>query len=492
MDCREAVYSNDYWDFIAEYGQVRGLSSLGPCVQNINEQFSIAFVKNDPEQQYNVRQFSYLAIPALYAPIDTGALEASGILRIQGQPTLSLNGQGVLVGFLDSGIDYENKVFRNTDGTSRIEAIWDQTIQTGIPPDGFLYGAEYRQSAINLALESDTPTQVVPSVDATGHGTFVASVASGGENTENNFIGAAPYSKIAMVKLKEAKQYIKDFYFVGDSAVVYQENDIMAAIVYLNKLALELNLPLIICISFGTNMGGHSGGGPLSLLLTQIVSLNMRAIVIGAGNEAAQRHHFYKEGFEEGKFENVEVNVGQDVRGFTAELWARPPDLYSIEIVSPTGERGPKIPLALETSTEYNFVFENTTVTIDYRSDTPTGDQLIFMRFINPTAGLWNVRVYGEAVIQGRFHIWLPMTAFHSGEVFFIRSDPEVTITSPGSEENAITVGAYNSADNSLYLNSGRGFTAVGTVKPEDGVIIGKSCRHKMLSCQPLICYNIT
>ena len=178
--------------------------------------------------------------------MDQTALEVSGILKMQNQPVLALKGRGVLIGFIDTGIDYTNPAFRYSDGSSRIVRIWDQTIQDGTPPVGILYGADYTREQINAALLSENPYDLVPSRDMNGHGTFLAGVACGSESENGDFIGAAPQSEIIMVKLKEAKQYLRDFFFVKDGVPAYQENDIMMAVSYLNGVANILNRPLVI------------------------------------------------------------------------------------------------------------------------------------------------------------------------------------------------------------------------------------------------------
>ena len=186
-------------------------------------------------------------------------LNQAGILPVQNYPTLQLKGQGVLIGFLDSGIDYTSRLFRNLDGSTRIAAIWDQTIQSGTPPQGFAYGTEYTRETINAALSSEDPASLVPSVDDTGHGSFVASLAAGGADISEQFLGAAPECTIAMVKLKTAKQYLKEYYCIASDAVCYQETDLLLGVKYLNDLASALDLPLVMCITVGTNMGGHVG-----------------------------------------------------------------------------------------------------------------------------------------------------------------------------------------------------------------------------------------
>ena len=196
MDCEEAVYSNDYYDFIAEH--ITGITGNleERCTQAINQDFEVLYVESEEMLPLNIVNYSYESIPKCFALMDRSALEASEILRMQNYPTLTLKGQGVLMGFIDTGIDYSNPVFRNVDGSSRIAAIWDQTERSGTPPEGFLYGSEYRTEDINGALNTQRPENIVPSVDTDGHGTFISSVAAGSEMPEEQFIGAAPYSQI--------------------------------------------------------------------------------------------------------------------------------------------------------------------------------------------------------------------------------------------------------------------------------------------------------
>ena len=467
MDCTEAVYSDDYYDLIVEFNNRRELFSLPLCVQDINNQYLVGYWERTGLPPFNMRNYTYAAIPKIYTTLDERAMEASGILRIQNQPALSLKGQGVLVGIIDTGIDYQNPVFRNLDGTTRIAAIWDQTIREGPAPAGFLYGAEYTDERLDEALASDNPLALVLSVDTDGHGTYVASLAVGGASPENEFIGAAPFSTIAVVKLKEAKDFLRDFFFIRPGATAFQENDVMAGVAYLDQLAYELNMPLSLCISVGTGWGSHGGTNPLSNMLDTVVSKRMRVVSIAAGNEANKRHHFYGNISENGDFENVEINVGSGVSGFTVELWSEISEIFTVEVISPTGERIPKLSRQ-ETFREYTFVFEGTTVTVDKNISFASNDfQVIFLRFSAPIQGIWSIRVYAVDVIQGVYQMWLPMQELTDGEVFFLRSNPDTTITIPGNTRFPMTVGGYDVRTNSIYLDSGRGYTINGVVKPD-------------------------
>ena len=467
MECEEAVYSNDYLDIIMEYTLRERGNLVNKCVQRVSDIFDIAYLPRVENLALNIQNYEYTSIPKCYTLMDESALEASGILKIQNQPALSLKGQGVLIGFLDTGIDYENPVFKNSDGSTRITAVWDQTDRTGTPPEGFIYGSEYQDAQINEALQSMNPKGVVPITDPEGHGTFMASVAAGSRIPEQEDTGAAPNCKIAMVKLKPAKPYLRDFFFIPEDAEAYQENDIMAGLAYLEQLAARRHMPLVICFGLGSNMGSHTGVSHLSTMLNNMTLRNGRVAVVASGNEGNEPHHYYGR-MEEGQpYQNVEISVGEGVAGFSAELWARAPQRFVVEIISPTGERMPS-EYILSGGREYRFLFEDTKVTVDYRiTGILNGAQVIYMRFEKPSQGLWNVRVFPEADMASIFDMWLPTEELSSGEVFFVRSNPDTTLTVPSTAIVPISVGAYDVRDNSIYLHSGRGFTSNGWVKPD-------------------------
>ena len=466
MECEEAVYSNDYYDFIMEY-VLQGRPVIKDCTQKINDIFEVAYLSRNSNLLLNIQYYEYTSIPKCYTLLDESALEASGILRIQNQPALSLKGQGVLIGFLDTGINYENPVFRSSDGSTRVAAVWDQTDRSGTPPEGFIYGSEYTSAQINEALQSGNPREIVPVTDPDGHGTFMASVAAGTQIPEEEFIGAAPYAKIAMVKLKPAKEYLREFFFIPKNAEAFQENDIMAGLEYLDRLARRLHMPMVVCFGLGTNMGSHTGVSHLASMLNAMALRVGRAIVTAAGNEGNERHHYFGRMEEGQSYQNVEISVGERVEGFAVELWARAPQRFIVEIISPTGERMPS-EYILSGGREYRFLFENTSVTVDYRiTGILDGAQVIYMRFENPSQGLWNIRVFPEADMASVFNMWLPMKELLSGEVFFVRSNPDTTVTVPATTIVPISVGAYDVRDNSIYLRSGRGFTPNGLVKPD-------------------------
>ena len=469
--CRNRIISESYRDFIVN--QLRGnlFDSISPdelCEQNIEYLYKVIYVDGTTADPINFEKYTYHSVPKCFTLVDTDTLNQSGILQIQNYPTLKLKGDGVIIGIIDTGIDYENPIFRNLDGSSRILGIWDQSIQDGMPPQNFLYGTEYTKELINRALRSENPKEIVPTYDGNGHGTFLASVAAGGADVENQFLGAAPESLLAVVKLKPAKRYLKEFYLISEEIECYQENDIMLGMRYLNELADRYQLPLVICVALGSNMGGHNATLPITGLLEIYANIKNRAVVIGAGNEANQRHHFYGKSENVNDIKKAEIRVDRGVQGFAMELWTDIPNIVAISIISPSGEQIPRVPIRREVTEVYRFVFEGTTISVNYKLFVEkSNSELIFFRIQDPAPGIWTILIEPVEVVDGIFHMWLPVTELLDGEVYFLQSNPDYTITEPGNTASGMTVGYYNGDDNSIAIRSGRGYTRSEKIKPD-------------------------
>lgn len=464
------ITSNDYMDLIIDYNNNTAILNRYPnaSIHIMNDKYAIIYL---PERQLAgrlIRQFGYTEIPACFGLTIQKSIEASGIQRLRRLPNFNLRGQGVLVGIIDTGIQYTNPAFKNIDGTSRIAAIWDQTIETENPPQPYLYGTQYLKEDINNALNSPNPLEVVPSVDTNGHGTMLAGIAAGSEIEESNFSGIVPEAELVVVKLKQAKPALREFYQIPQTVDCYQENDIMWALQYIVDTARRLQRPIAICVGLGSSQGSHDGRGALSNLLSIAADFSGIVITVSGGNEGNAARHFYSEINPGIGYSTVELNVGENEPGFTMELWGTAPNTYSVDILSPTGEYIPRITESLRVNRDISFVFEKTTITIDYQMvESTTGDQLIFMRFVKPTAGIWSFKVYTRGDLQGTFHIWLPMSGFISDSTYFVQPDPYTTITSPGNSLTPITVTAYSADNNTLYRRAGKGYSRINTIKPE-------------------------
>lgn len=469
--CRQHILSEDYRDFIGNHVRTPFFESImreGQCEQDAGFDYKCFYLPAELAGPVTLSRFSYNSIPKCFTPTSMETLNQTGILPVQNYPTLQLKGEGVLIGFLDSGIDYTNQVFRNIDGSTRIAAIWDQTVQSGSPPEGFAYGTEFTEKQINEALNEENPLAVVPSSDDTGHGTYTASLAAGSGNPQEQFLGAAPEASIAVVKLKQAKQYLRDYYFIPADAVCYQETDLMLGLKYLNDLADSLSLPLVVCITVGSNMGGHIGTLPFSYLIEGYSTKANHITVIGTGNEADKRHHYFNTIADMADRKSVEIRVGENVSGFSLELWTDIPNILSISILSPSGENTSRIPFRAGASAEVSFLFERTKVSIDYRLLVEKStSELVFFRFDAPALGIWKIIIEPLALADGQFHMWLPVTEFLSGEVYFLEPDPYYTLTNPAAADSPIVVSYYNGNTDALSQSSGRGYTRSRRIKPD-------------------------
>lgn len=494
MPCIPNPSSENYADFITRYYTTpqEFVTQAGTdCVDFINYQFAVVHLPVDSVQDLTLSTAAYSAIPKLYSLLDLTSMDAAGISTVSEMPQLSNEGRGVMIGFIDTGIDYSNPLFQNPDGSTRILGIWDQNIQSENPNTETFgnsgefrpqYGTQYTRELINLALFSEDPASFVPSMDENGHGTFLASIAAGNRDETAGFCGAAPQVYLGIVKLKPAKQYLRDFFLIREDADAYQENDIMMGISYLFSLARQYSTPLVICLGLGTNMGSHTGRSNLGILIDEMSNYNGTAFVAAAGNETGFGHHYRGDTTPSNNVHQVELRVGESDTGFSMELWAQSIGVYSIGFLSPTGQVVQGLPARTEEAAAIRFLLEGTEITVYSRvTVNAAGSQMIFLRFQNPLPGIWTIIVTSLLDVPGTFHIWLPSRGFISDDTAFLRPDPDTLITGPGNAQYPITVGAYDHVTGGIYIHSSRGYSRSGLIKPEivaPGVnILGASLR---------------
>ncbi len=490
MDCKERILSNDYADFIVDFApEIVLREGQDVCYISLGEGYAVVYENQLTARERWVGPYQYRYTPKLYGlmdiegemqaaqlyqePFDSTALISSGILAIQREP-LRLTGQGCIFCCIDTGVDYTSPVFRNEDGTTRILAIWDQTIQDGPAPQGLYFGTEYTREQIDEALRAEDPYSIVPSRDTQGHGSAIAGVAAG-SNLEGGsvYLGAAPQADILVVKLKECKPYLREYYYLPEDVPAYSEGDIMLAIRYADAFGEAFRKPVVVCLGLGTSMGDHNGNGFLARYLYCMGGHRSRVFVVAGGNEGNSAHHFFGEiSTDLGRADSyldVEVRVADGVEGFIMEFWGTVPDLYNVAIRSPGGETISPIRLGIESETRHRFIYERTEITIQsVLVEANSGEQLVVFRVNQPTQGIWNFRVAAAGQLYtGRFHIWLPITKFLTAECYFLRPDPYTTLTEPAYATRVISVSTYNDMNDSFFLESGRGFARMGEVRPD-------------------------
>lgn len=403
-----------------------------------------------------------------------------------------LNGAGCIVALIDSGIDYAHPDFCNEDGTTRILALWDQSILSGTvsrpenfpsvgednflqAPSGFTLGTEFPAEVINLALEQTTEQQrfaVCPSRDISGHGTHVAGIAAGnGRASGGRYRGVAYESELLIVKLGNSP-----------SSGFPRTTELMQAVDYCMKKAAELRRPLVINLSFGNNYGSHSGSSLIETYLDDMANKGRVSIVVGSGNEGAAAGH--TSGIlSQGQESRIQIAVSSYESGLNLQIWKSYIDEMDISVVTPSGNVfGP----ILRQQQAVRFLAGDTSLLCYYGTPSPYSVyQEIYIDFLPEndfvTAGIWEIRLNPRRIVQGNYDMWLPGGGVINMGTGFLYPTETTTLTIPSTAAKVITVGAYDARFNQPATFSGRGFTRVTNLVKPDLVAPGV----EIISCAP-------
>lgn len=390
-----------------------------------------------------------------------------------------LNGGGVLLAVLDSGITWDLEVFRKADGSTRIRYLWDQTVSEemgdvryGKMPDGFSIGTEYTAEEINAALQMPALDRYrwIPSRDLSGHGTAVAGIAAG-RSADGLYTGAAPEAELIVVKLG----------LPGNSGGVEEgfprTTEILRGVTYALWKARQLNMPLVINLSFGNSYGSHDGSSLLERFLDNASEIGKTVICVGSGNEGAARGHFAGNITRDSR---VELAVGNYERSLNIQLWKNYSDVFRIRLQSPGGEEA-----ELTTNIQggkYTLKLEQTRILVYLGEPLPYAvAQEIYLEMIPVTgsyinAGIWTIRLEPIMTVTGQYYLYLPAGNGRGDSTGFYRSTPQVTLTVPSTAAKVITVGAYDPVYDTYADFSGRGYAdstrtigvaAAGLTKPD-------------------------
>ena len=236
-----------------------------------------------------------------------------------------------------------------------------------VPPVSFSYGTHYTREMINEALTLLIHTLSFPHRIPTDMVHFLASIAAGSGNPAEQFIGAAPEATIAVVKLKQAKQYLRDYYFIPESARLFRKTISCWACM----IDICRHCPKIFLLSFALLLAAILADIPAHCRLPSLLSIYtfspIRVPVIGVGNEADKRHHFYSEIQNLSDTKNRRDPRRRKYFRIYDGTLDRSSYILSISLTSPSGESTSRIPIRAGTSTTFQFLFEQTTVNIDDR-----------------------------------------------------------------------------------------------------------------------------
>lgn len=504
------------WDLIIKYsGNLDAVRLVAESVTEMANEYAVIVIRESriPEL-VTIPEVEYIEKPKrLFFQVSNGK-RVSCVNPVRQAP-FSLRGKGVLIGIVDSGIDYNLWDFRNPDGTTRIRCLWDQSI-TGNPPAGYAAGTEYTREQINEALSAETLQEryrIVPSRDFSGHGTAVAGIAAGNGRQRGERQGATGSlrpgaaegtagslqqsaaggtagdlrlgtSEGAMGSLQSgvsedagngvrldmpavAEQYAG---VAPESELLVvkmgspradgfpRTTELMQGVDYVIKKALELRMPVSVNISFGNTYGPHDGSSLLERFLDDISNYWKSVICVGTGNEGTSAGHTAGR-MRENQEEVVQLGVQTNEPALNVQIWKSYVDQADISLVSPSGVRvGP----IQEILGPQRFVLGNTEILLYYGEPSPYSvRQEIFIDFLPRQSyidsGVWRIILTPRKIVNGEYEMWLPSQGALNVGTAFLYPESSATLTIPSTASRVVTVGAYDALNGTYADFSGRG-----------------------------------
>lgn len=422
---------------------------LESTAEKLNENYAILTMPlTSFSKLFTNRNIEYFEMPKAMTYMLQDSMEQSCVYPVQRENGLGLKGKGVLVGVIDSGIDYTHPDFRNADGSSRILYLWDQSLPSDNPPEGFRGGRLFTKEDLDNALRSDDPYSIVPVRDVIGHGTAVAGVIAGnGRSSEGRERGAAPEAELIVVKLGRSE--IPGF---------AQSTEIMRGVKFIADMAVALEMPLALNISHGTNEGSHDGDSLFEKYLDSVAERWKIVICVASGNEGSSGHHFLGIAVEDST-DFADFTIGENIKRMYLTIWKNFVDTIDFELFAPSGRSSGIIsPTQSITLT----VLDQVQVSVLYGQPNHYSSSQEIYFSLNAIKGaipqgLWRLSFTGDNIVDGRFNIWLPMTDAVTRQTAFLMPSIENTITLPATARKVISVGGYNSILDTGVDFSGRG-----------------------------------
>lgn len=377
--------------------------------------------------------------------------------------TTPYKGNGVIVGIIDTGIDWKHPDFRfPSDQTkSRILYIWDQTLTpTGSEanPSDFDYGVEYTKAQIDDELDG-SPTGFVREQDIHGHGTHVAGSAAGDGAADPNrsYGGIAPEADLIIVKS-------------GNGS--FSTTNLVNAITYIKNKSIELGKPAVINMSNGSNYGSHDGTDPKSVAADDF-SGDGRVVVVSAGNDGSSLIHTSGT-IAPGASVDMTLTVpaytaatGAQNDNFGLDIWLNDQSDVTVTLISPSG--------ITTSQTIDNYKEVNTadgTVELENSVSSQNDNRELFVYVYDadaakpPAAGTWTVRLTNNGGASPVFHGWLFDNSIGSSAVSLTGANSNYTLGN--SSLNEIIIGAYVSRWR--WLDSDGSFRYYGVPDRSDNI----------------------
>lgn len=435
------------WELIVKYsGNLSRIASEAVQVTELMNEYAILVV---PESLVYalaaVPEIEFIEKPKRLFFSRIVGKRASCMTPVQ-RPPLSLDGQGVLVAVLDSGVDYRHPEFRKADGTTRFRALWDQSVQ-GDPPAGYHLGTEFTEEELNASLAD--PGSGPLSQDLSGHGTGVMGIAAG-----NN--GVAYASDLLAVKLGNPRE-----------GGFPRTTELMQGLDYVIRKALEYQMPVAVNLSFGNTYGSHTGTSLLETYIDDMSSIWKSVICVGSGNEGAAAGHTSGR-LESGTIRNVEFVVAPYETVLNLQIWKNYEDQFDLFLTHPGGTVLGPFP---ERPSTQRYRAGSTEILLYYGEPSPFSvTQEIYLDFLLSEtyidSGVWSLRLVPKKIVDGSWQMWMPSSAALGSATRFLNPVESNTLTIPSTASKVITVGAYNALTDAYADFSGRGSDRSGLQKP--------------------------
>lgn len=422
------------------------------------------------------------AYPPHLKPMNDTMLINSNVIPVHtGQSPLpqAYTGRGVVLGFIDTGIDFTHPDFQDANGHTRIKYLWDQTQPNAAnTPMPYNYGQEWDSTGINGGLAA-----AHTDLAFYGHGTHVIGVGAGNGRAVGNYKGVAPDAELVVVAL--------DFYS-SNSAVVSD------AVNYIYEKANLLGEPCVINASLGDYYGSHDGKNLEAQLISSLIDAQPgRAFVTACGNGGTTPYHL---GYTTSSDTNF--TFFQSSGSISIPIYADTADLQNVyfsigaDEISPFHSFRGNIPFSRVTSHLGSIQYDtlkngsNRLGVVESYGDLTAGVySLEFTIHPDSSAYLWRLMTTGT----GKFDSWtfdlydgtLPGAASMPDSSKYKLSDTKETITNSfNCLDNVISVGNYTNRktyidyNGNTYVNtatdpgvlhptSSRGPTRDGRIKPD-------------------------
>lgn len=434
----DAVFSN-FIPLLAGFAIIRIPAEFVPALTSISEIY-------------------YIEPPSTLFYADTPALRATCIPPLAQAP-YDLTGSGVLMGIADSGIDLTHPDFQNAQGQSRILVLWDQTAESAASPAAsealapeVPYGQVFYPARQNLSE--------ISTYDPTGHGTAVAGLAVGnGRASGGRFSGAAPGADLAFVKLASATP-----------GGFPRTTQLLCAVDFLVRTAQKMEMPLVLNLSYGNNYGAHNGSSILEQYLDAIASYERLLIVTGSGNELASAIHTTLR-LVTPEPVTTQFAIPSYQTTCNLQIWCAPEDQFRIELHSPSGE-SVQLPAANALRLSREYTLHEQQLAVFFEPPAPFNPLCQYFLTFYPDnsflpPGIWTIRIEPVRIRTGIFECWFSDQNTLQPGTRFYNATPETTVTIPGTARSVLTVGAWDSARQSLADFSGIGPTTDGRIKPD-------------------------